>query len=155
VDYGNDMGHGFYRGHPAKLFSGSKGDVRVDSDGDGSTADDSMSGWKFSVDEPFNPTSDYYNYEAPSAVFYGGIIAHHSNNPGARVTEGALNENHELRDDCNMMSHQGVASRKKGNSVQAWGLWFWKKEDFLHDGDRHTVTFDDNSMIAMHVSRYW
>lgn len=85
VDYGNDMGHGFYRVHPAKLFSGPKGDVRVDSDGDGSTADDSVSGWRFSVDEPFNPMSDYYNYEAPSAVFYGGIIAHHSNNPGARV----------------------------------------------------------------------
>ena len=155
VDYGSDLGGGFYRGHGPQLFSGPKGDTAVDSDGDGETDDDSVSGWKFSMDIPFSPKGDHYHEEAPSAVYYGGMLGHHSNNPGARMTEGCLNENHELRDDCNMMSMQGVASRKKGNFVQAWGLWFWKKEDFLHSGDEHPVTFDDRSMIAVHISRYW
>ncbi len=155
VDYGSDMGSGAYRGGLAKLFSGPKGDVHVDTDGDGDTADDSVSGWKFSLTEPFNPTSDYYNSEATSAIFYGGLIGHHSNNPTARMSEGTLNENHELRDDCNMMSLQSAASQKKGNFAQAWGLWFWKKSDFLHGGDGARVFFDDESLLAVHVSRYW
>ncbi len=155
VDYGADMGTGRYRGGPARLFSAPKGTAAVDSDGDGDTADDSVSGWEFSLSEPLFPLDEYFNNEATNAIFYGGVIGHHSNNPLATMAEGTFNENHDLRDDCNMMSLQRADSRKAGNFVQAWGLWFWKKEDFLHDGDRHAVTFDNESRLAVHVSRYW
>jgi formylglycine-generating enzyme required for sulfatase activity/outer membrane protein assembly factor BamB len=155
VDYGSDMGSGVYRGHMAQLFSGPGGPAHVDVDGDGKTDDDSVSGWEFSLTKPLSPTGAYYNREAPSGVYYGGIIGYHANQPRARLTEGMLNENHELRDDCNMMSSQGAAGFRPGRFVQAWGLWFWKKEDFLSGGDAHRVTFDDDSLIAVHITRYW
>jgi len=107
------------------------------------------------MDEPLNPVSDYYNTQAPSWRFYGGIVGFHANNPRARLTEGMLNENHELRDDCNLMSNQGASAKRKGNFVQAYGLYFWTKEDFLNGGGKHRVSFDDGSLLAVHISRYW
>ncbi len=151
VDYGSDMGTGLYRNHMATIFK----DIEVDLDGDGETTDDSVSGWKFSLEAPFNPTGDAYNTQVPSHTYYGGIIGYHANQPYARITEGMLNENHELRDDANMMSNQQASAKKAGNTVQAWGVWLWKKEDFLNQGDTHKVTFDDESLLALHVSRYW
>jgi len=151
VDYGSDLGTGIYRNHMPEIFR----DVEVDADGDGETKDDSVSGWKFSLEVPFNPTGDAYNTQAPSHTYYGGIIGYHANQPYARITEGMLNENHELRDDANMMSNQQASAKKAGNTVQAWGVWLWKKDDFLNHGNDHAVTFDDQSLLALHVSRYW
>jgi len=154
VDYGSDMGYGAYQGHMSVLLSG-PGGLQVDVDGDGEASDDSVSGWPFSLTQPLNPMSEYYNTQAPNWRFYGGVLGFHANNPRARLTEGMLNENHELRDDCNMMSNQGAAARRKGNTVQAYGVWVCQKEDFLNGADEHRVTFDDESLLAVHISRYW
>ncbi|MFW6286856.1 MAG: formylglycine-generating enzyme family protein, partial [Candidatus Sumerlaeota bacterium] len=151
VDYGSDMGEGIYRDHTARLFN----DIEFDADGDGETSDDSVSGWEFSLDEPLSPSGPFYNTQAPSHRYYGGIIGVHANQPRARLTEGFLNSNHELRDDMNFMSNQGTSSKRAGNTIRGWGVWLWRKSDFLNHGDKFKVTFDDNSLLAVHISRYW
>ncbi|MFP4381259.1 MAG: PQQ-binding-like beta-propeller repeat protein [Candidatus Sumerlaeia bacterium] len=150
VDYGSDMGVGMYRNQMPRIFP----EVQVDVDKDGDTKDDSVSGWEFSMTEPLSPSSAIYNTQAPNWRYYGGLIGYHANQQ-AHLTEGMLNENHELRDDANLMSNQGAGSKKEGNYVNAWGFWFWKKEDFINKGDAHRVNFNDDSMLVVHISRYW
>lgn len=151
VDYGSDMGGGIYRDHSARRLP----DITVDLDGDGQTADDSVSGWVFSLETPLSPSGDVYNTQAPSNRYYGGLVGYHANNPQAALTEGMLNENHELRDDCNFMSNQGSVARTAGNFVQGYATWLWRKEDFINGAHKRRVTFDDESLMAVHVSRYW
>ncbi|MCF8224841.1 MAG: SUMF1/EgtB/PvdO family nonheme iron enzyme [Bacteroidales bacterium] len=148
VDFGSDHGSGFYRDTPGTRHS----EVKIDVDGDGSTSDDGVAFWKFSLDEPMNPSPIHYDIYAPSAIYFGGITGYFDK-PDQQLTEGLINENHELRDDQNMMSvHSDVSLNKK-----AYGLWYWKKEHFLNGGnaDSNHVSFDDESLIAVHISRYW
>ncbi|MGC9343972.1 MAG: formylglycine-generating enzyme family protein, partial [Bacteroidales bacterium] len=148
VDYGSDLGRGYYRDNSNTARPG----VSVDVDGDGSKSDDCVAYWEFSMDEPMNPSHIYFDEEAPSAVFFGGITAYFDK-PGQRIIEGLINENHELRDDFNMMVVQSDNTVNK----KAYGLWFWKKEHFLNGGNnpQNSVSFDSNSLIAVHISRYW
>ncbi|MGC9452693.1 MAG: SUMF1/EgtB/PvdO family nonheme iron enzyme [Oceanipulchritudo sp.] len=147
VDYGADMGSGYYRDTPLTAQPG----VAVDVDGDGQTVDDSVAFWEFSLTEPMNPRArgNEYDLEATNARFYGGYTGYFAAT-GGTLTEGLLNENHEQRDDWNMMT-----SSTSKPPVKAFGLWFWQKEDFLNGGDAYTVTFDENSRIVPHISRYF
>lgn len=63
-----------------------------------------------------------------------------------------LNCNHELRDDCNLMS---IRSADPHERHRAYGVFLWQKADVLNGGDRYPVTFDEESVIAVHISRYW
>lgn len=154
VDYGADLGGGLYRDATPQALPG-PGGAGIDADGDGRTDDDTLSGWPYTLARPLSPAGDYYNTQAPSARYYGGLIGIHANQPGAKLTEGMLNENHELRDDSNLMSSQSPAANLPGRFVQAWALWLWLKPDFLNGGDAHPVRFDADSLLAVHVSRYW
>jgi outer membrane protein assembly factor BamB/formylglycine-generating enzyme required for sulfatase activity len=149
VDYGADVGGGYYRtGGPdwQRRLTGV-----IDEDGDGDKSDDALVFVPFSLTEPVSPPFPRYDTDAVSAVFYGGITARFANRPAARISEGMLNENHELRDDFNMM----LWAQQQTQTVRGWGLWFWQKRDFLNGGDRCRVTFDEASRIVPHVSRYW
>ena len=50
-----------------------------------------------------NPDGILYDTEATNAVFYGGITAYFGA-PNKGLVEGLVNENHERRDDFNMMT---------------------------------------------------
>ena len=145
VDYGADVGSGQYKGGVSTVHA----DVAVDVDGDGDTSDDSVGYWEYSFDEPLSPTRLPYDIEATNAIFYGGLTVY-TTKPGKGFIEGLLNENHELRDDWNMMT-----ADKDKPPLRAYGLWFWKKEDFLNGGDQYPVSFDEDSIIAPHISRYY
>lgn len=148
VDYGSDLGQGYYRDNSNTARPG----VAVDVDGDGSTSDDCVAYWEFSMDEPMNPSHIYFDEETPSATFFGGITAFFDS-PNQRIIEGLINENHELRDDFNMM----VVQSDNAVNKKAYGLWFWKKDFFLNGGDDpgNSVSFDASSLISVHISRYW
>lgn len=145
VDYGADYGSGYYRNDT----NAGQTAIQVDVDGDGDPSNDSLSFWEFSFTEPMNPSGILYDTEATSAIFYGGITAFFSE-PGRYLVEGLLNENHERRDDWNMMT----ADPDKA-PTRCYGFWFWKKEDFLNGGDQYTVSFAPGSKIVPHVSRYF
>lgn len=154
VDFGHDWGVGFYRNTPPVSFG------VVDVDGDGSTADEHARGWPFSWTVPLNPTENTYDWQLPSARFYGGVYVAVSKRASARTSsapsEGHINQNHELRDDWNLMALPSVDLQPELEQYEAAGLWMWKKEDFLNGGDAHRVSFsDDSDYVAVFVSRYW
>ena len=148
VDFGADVGGDCYRSSPAwqHRLNGA-----IDEDGDGDTSDDALVFVPLSLTDPVSPRFPLYDAEAVNAVFYGGITARFANFPAARISEGMLNQNHELRDDFNMM----LWAQAKSQTVRGWGLWFWHKRDFLNGGARWRVTFDEASRIVPHISRYW
>ncbi len=147
VDFGSDVGGGFYRGGGAWQKKHPDADV----DGDGETEDDSLAFVPFSLTDPLNPGFPWYDTAATNAVLYGGLTGEYANLPDGRITEGLLNENHEMRDDYNFMLH----ALGPGQACRGAAVWMWLKRDFLNGGDRHRVTFDANSILAPHISRYW
>jgi outer membrane protein assembly factor BamB/formylglycine-generating enzyme required for sulfatase activity len=151
VDFGADyawhFGIPFYRGLHTKQVARD-----VDVDGDGETADDSVAYLPFSLSEPFNPIEPWYDVTATNAVFYGGGAAFFGNRPEPRVPEGGINVDHELRDDFNW---HGYNSDEPDNTLQLYAAWIWKKEDFRNGGNAHNVSFDGQSRMAVHISRYW
>ncbi len=147
VDFGSKLGTGFYRGHISRSFP-----AEVDRDGNGTLDNDTVWAWAFSLDEPLNPPGLDYDTDAKNAVFYGGLTLYAVNNPERKITEGHPNTNHEMRDDLNFMA---LAEPRSNEVFEGYATWFWQKKDFINGGDRHPVSFDGESFIAVHVSRYW
>jgi formylglycine-generating enzyme required for sulfatase activity/outer membrane protein assembly factor BamB len=142
VDYGADMGDGYYRG------TGQTTQTNTIIDAAGTH---SVGFWAFSLTNPLNPPALEFDADAASARFYGGMTIVFSNRTGAAFTEGMLNKNHELRDDCNFMCTPSAPLP----NWRAYGLWVWLKEDFMNGGAANAVAFDANSMIVPHVSRFY
>lgn len=144
VDYGSDMGYGYYNNTANTTQTTYKEDV----DGDGLNTDDCISFWAYKTEanpsSPLSSTAITYETQAPSARFYGGLTAYY-NKTGIGFTEGMINTNHELRDDWNMMS----VHTSSGLMEKTYGFWFWDKADFLNGGNSNTVTFDANSSISV------
>jgi len=161
VDFGDDFcWHGGTQGLPTyrggesvvQLFKGSPaGDCPVDVDGDGSSDNDSLAYYEFSLARPFNPDGPFYNIKGNNARFYGGAVSFWANRR-PNWAEGGINLDHELRDDFNLHSY-ATEGGKVG--LRTFGLWLWQKADFLNGGDRHAVSFDADSRLAVFISRYW
>lgn len=155
VDFGADLGWGQlpYRGRAVERPVQGV----VDRDGDGTTANDFVSCWPFSLSEPLNPPGLRYDTDQKNARFFGGLTLYSCNpfDPAhpRSISEGHLNSNHELRDDLNFMG--GLEPYGSHELVEAYGTWFWKKEDFLGGGSSHPVSFNAESRLAVQVSRYW
>lgn len=154
VDFGHDWGVGFYRDVSPSTIPG------VDVDGDGVTTDDTARGWAFSLTTPLNPMESTYDSQLPSAKFYGGVYAAIANRAGASTSsvpsEGHINQNHEMRDDWNLMALPSQSLSPELESYEAAGLWLWKKEDFLNGGNEAAVSFaSPEDSITVYVSRYW
>jgi len=147
VNWGSDFGSGMMRGG-GRLFV-----ENVDVDGDGKTSDDCVSAWAFSLDKPLNPTGLCYDTDAPSSTFYGGMTLYTANNK-RRISEGHYNTNHEGRDDLNFMANfrPAIASNEL---TAGYALIVWQKEDFLNQANEKTVSFNSDSTIDVHISRYW
>ena len=149
VDYGDDFAWNYqdttYRGLPQRGTI-----VRdVDVDGDDQTGDDSVGYFEFSLNKPLNPVPPTWDLEASGAVFYGGFAGFFADSKGqSRLSEMGTNVDHS-GDNINLMAYSA------GGPFRAYGVWLWKKEDFLNGGDRHRVSFDERSRMALHVSRYW
>jgi len=114
----------------------------------------SVSAWELRFDEPLSAPGLRYDTFQKNAVFYGGLITLTINNPDRGLSEGHPNANHEFRDDLNFMALQG-GPFKPGEEIEAYAFWFWQKSDFLNNGDKKPVAFDEGSRMAVHISRYW
>lgn len=154
VDFGSDLGSGelMYRGIPPER--GMAYDPAMGGDSRHSTGKTFVSAWPFRADEPLNPPGLRYGTYQKNAVFYGGLVTLTINNPQRALSEGHPNANHEFRDDLNFMALYGGAF-KPGEEIEAYAFWFWKKPDFLNGGAALPVSFDADSRISVHISRYW
>ncbi len=158
VDFGHDWGVGWFREDVNGLRGSRTQFQAVDLDGDGDVSDDSTAGWDFDLVRPLSPTNSRYDSTLPNATFYGGVIVQVSNIAGERArgpSEGHINQNHELRDDWNMMSMSSIKKQPELESYKAAGIWLWPKEDFLNEGDQYSVSFKGDDYIAVFISRYF
>ncbi|GEM_PF-1198145 len=165
VDWGHDWGCAWYRETPDKQGNPPPVSLVVeDLNGNGTTEDERISGWPFSMSEPLNPTTSSYDYTYPSGTFYGGAVVYATDTPKdesgkqlrAKVpTEGHINQNHEMRDDWNLMAMPAIARKPELERMAGALLVLWKKEEFLNGGDKVQVSFDDKGYIGIFISRYW
>ena len=104
VDYGADMCGFVY--NPYRNMGPHECRLKpfLDKDRNGTLANDSVTGWQFSLTEPLNfPYAPYYDLRQKSSRLYGGLMLYAVNNPQRCVSEGMMNANHESRDDFNFM----------------------------------------------------
>ena len=142
-------------------------DRNVDVDGDGDTSDDFVASLPFSMEVPYCiadwPQSSTFP-ERLSARFYGGVTWKCGNNNTDRKQNFSLEEgincDHSppFRDDraedhpINGVKHPKIP----GSFLKHYVTMLWKKEDFLCNGDKFRVSFDDNSRLATFCTRgYW
>jgi len=120
-------------------------------------------GHSFSLTVPLSPNVSEYNTRGNNTRFYGGMktLSYNSPKPAAddkegfklwsnHWTEGGINMDHDGFDDFN---HMGYGLRSKDNYMRAFGVWIWKKEDFINGGDKHPVSFDAQSRVGVYLSR--
>lgn len=166
VDWGHDWGSGWYAQQPDKdQNSPWRKLAEIDINENGTTDDDRTAGWAFSLNTTLSPNNMIYDYTYPSAKFYGAAIVQVTDIPKKEngsgyeniqaPTEGHINQNHELRDDWNLMCFPTKRRQPELSRYAGALLALWKKEDFLNGGDRFCVSFGDDSYIGVFVSRYW
>lgn len=109
-------------------------------------------GHPFSMDVPLSLNSGEYKHRGNNTIFYGGMMTLVYNSPDSKThwTEGGINVNHDGFDDLNYMA---FSLKSTNNTLRAFGVWLWKKENFINGGDQFPVTFDDNSRVAVYLSR--
>lgn len=147
VDFGDDLAW-FCQGIPS--YRRGQADMKLVTEQTG--ADSFRIGHPFSLDVPLSPVSSEYNVRGNNTRFYGGMMTLAYNTPNAQThyTEGGINVDHDGFDDFNYM---GYALKSMDNTLRAFGCWIWQKEDFINGGDRHPVTFDENSRVGVYLSR--
>ncbi len=107
--------------------------------------------FEFSLTEPLNPAPPLWDPEAMNARFYGGTVALFTT-PGGRLQESGTNVDHGVwRDNINLHTNP----RGPGHTFRAYGVWLWRKADFLNGADAHPVSFREDDLMALHVARYW
>ncbi|MBM4081512.1 MAG: hypothetical protein FJ278_17545, partial [Planctomycetes bacterium] len=138
----------------------------LDVDGDGRMDDDYVASLPFSLTEPLSNPDWPQHMAFPQRRnwrFYGGVSWYVSNSTPEEspfwVEQGYNPDHSPPWFDGRAEDHplQGQANEKKPDSFHRhyWAI-VWKKEDFLNDGDKHRVTFDDSSRLASITTRnYW
>jgi eukaryotic-like serine/threonine-protein kinase len=147
VDFSGDFG---WSGFPGLGGGRGLGDkiLNLDLDGDGKK-NDSIHHVGYSLTLPFNPAPSMYRlHDVHNAVFYGGGVGYFYNR-GPRLSECCIN-----MDWCDTVSFNGYAT-DEGTGLRIFATWMWKKEDFINRGDECAVSFDENSMMYVHITRYW
>ena len=117
----------------------------VDVDGDG-TETDFIKYREFSMDIPFCGRPPAYDIEANSAVFYGGATGFFTEKRGG-LEEFGINTSEG--------KNWTFITPDSAGRHRAYGVWLWKKEDFRYGGDEHRVSFDETSLIGLHVMRFF
>jgi formylglycine-generating enzyme required for sulfatase activity len=166
VDWGHDWGSGWFRQQADQdANSAWRPIAEEDANGNGTTEDDQIRGWPLDTETPLSPRNLVYDYTYPSARFYGAgfvlvtdLPPREDGNGFVQVSapsEGHINQNHELRDDWNLMSMPAIKRQPEVSRYAANLLVFWDKADFLNNGNRQRVSFDDESYLGVFISRYW
>jgi len=137
-----------------------------DVDGDGQTADDFVASLPFSLAEPLSNPNWPLHRAFPEIInkrFYGGVSWYLANtDPAVHRSvwiEQGFNPDHSCWPDGRAEDHplQGQAyERDPKSGLKVFWAILWKKQDFLNGGDKHRVTFDDQSVLASTTQRgYW
>jgi len=101
---------------------------------------------EFSMDVPFCGRPPAYDIEANNAVFYGGAAGFFTQDQGG-IEEFGINTSEG--------KNWSFITPDSAGRHRVCGVWLWKKEDFRYGGDEHRVSFDETSLIGLHVMRYF
>lgn len=151
VDYGDD--YAWYGMSAGAYGQGEKWQYKhLDLDGDGKEDDSAI--WKpFRMDgQPWNPPRWSWDYEANSAIFWGGGVGYLYNRKDKKLKEGGINKDHFGLDDLNWHANYITAP---GEAVRMYFTVLWRKEEFLNEGDKFPVSLDAESRMALRITRMW
>jgi len=152
VDYGDDLAWNYNQHQYRGGFQNQTAVRDIDLDDDGEK-DDSIQYWEFSLEKPLNPIPPHWDTDATSSRFYGGFVGFFPNTRGAKATSKA-----GFSEMCTNVDHPGdninMMVQNWRQPYRCYGIWLWKKEDFLNGGAEHRVSFDENSRIGLHIARY-
>ncbi len=156
VDYGDDyvwhVGGEYFRNAPDRQGPDSRNKITgVDVDGDGDSEGDCIFYLTFSMENPMNPPEPWWDSEGSNATFYGGVTGFFTDNNGRSGFSELMINVHETPDGDNLSVHTNATRELHRN----YHVFLWKKEDFLKGGGAHRVSIDDDSLLAVHVMRYW
>jgi len=139
----------------------------MDVDGDGDTKDDFIASIPFSMDVPHGipdwPAANVFP-ERLNGIFYGGTTFYCANNNTDKINnfsmEMGINCDHSPPyKDSRAEDHPINGARHikmKGSFLKHYVNMTWKKEDFLNNGDKNRISFDDNSRLSVMCTRgYW
>lgn len=139
------------------MESALQADLNADIDDDGANDDDAVSYLPFSLTERFNPAMPWYDRRAASARWFGGLVMAQGDRrvpPGF----GEIGVNDETvipkmapRDNWTFFHEIFDVN----GPYYFYGIWLWKKEDFLAGGETGKVSFDSESFLALYMQRYW
>lgn len=123
----------------------------LDLDGDGNS-NDSIGYYPFSLETPLNQLPGVYMiHNANNAIFYGGGVGFFYNKK-PKLSENCLNVDYlGCFEDISFNAY----ATEKDTALRVFGVYLWKKDDFLNGGDEFPVRFDETSMMAVRITRAW
>jgi formylglycine-generating enzyme required for sulfatase activity len=128
-----------------------------DVDGDGIATNDTAEAHVFSLTRTLSPDGPFYDTSIGTHRMYGGTVIYTANttNPYG-YSEDGMNDYEEGA------AYQPRRNWTLFNEVYAvnepfrmYGVWLWKKEDFLNGGADYPVSFGTNSSLNHLVMRYY
>ncbi len=128
-----------------------------DVDADGTLSNDTVEAHTFSMNNPLTPDAPFYDLSVGSQRFYGGLSIYTADTTDpAGFSEDGMNggeEGNQYQPRRNWTYFNEIYDIY--HPFQAYGVWVWKKDDFLNGGSDYPVSFDENSVLAHLVMRYY
>ncbi len=128
-----------------------------DVDADGVSSNDTVWAHEFSMTNPLTPDMPFYDVSVGSQRHYGGLSIYtvDTTDPNgfseAGMNGGEEGNHYQPRRNWSYFNESFAIY----NPYQAYGVWVWKKDDFLNGGADCPVSFDSNSVLAHLVMRYY
>lgn len=150
VDYGDDLAwHSYFPHLTDRQFHGEAAGLELDGDGKNN---DSVEFYPFSLEKPINQLpGTYMIHNIHNAIFYGGGVGFFYNKK-PKLSENCLNVDYM---GCFEDISFNAYATEKNTALRAFAAYLWKKDDFLNGGGDHPVSFDNDSLMAVRITRHW
>jgi len=134
----------------------------VDVDGDGKTDDDDISYYDFSMEHTLNPSAPLWHEHLRSGKWYGGVLYRFANDrmkPSDRPKSAVWSpfvtkEGYRFAPEWSDIHIEGQNNAPDPNAgLQLYTIMCWKKEDFLYEAGKHSVSFMAGDRLRIHIAR--
>jgi outer membrane protein assembly factor BamB/formylglycine-generating enzyme required for sulfatase activity len=110
----------------------------------------------YSTTNQFSPVVPYYDSLAGTPHWYGGSVMFMHSSSAISYTEDGVNDEHDgapylPRDNWSLFNEVF----RIHSPFSTYGVWLWKKADFMNGGATNRVSFDSTTELALYLQRYF